>query len=100
MTDPIRRLRRGILEVTLSGDTENRRQFTTPKRGLVSALQAQGYGVSNERELLEALWQLVAERLIFPDFTFGYPQPDNWVSETESWIWRLTPRGSKVAQAT
>jgi hypothetical protein len=63
-------------------------------------LGARGYGVPDERELLQALWLLVAERLIFPDFTSDYPHPANWVSETQSWIWRLTPRGVKVAQST
>lgn len=98
--ETIRRLKRGICVVTLMGEASRHAQFSTYKRGLVTALQKRGYPAYNDRLVLYALWELVSEGLMFIDFTRGHEQPDNRTGAPEDWIWVLTVRGERLARSS
>ncbi|MEA2490607.1 MAG: hypothetical protein QOH21_2399 [Acidobacteriota bacterium] len=96
--DEIKRLKRGIMTVTILGEASLHAAHTSPRRGLLTALERRGYS-TNERWVLCALWQLVAEGLMFIDFTRGNEHPTNWSDSPEFWIWVLTNRGERLARA-
>src|ERR1700741_342314 len=98
--ETIKRLKRGICAVTLMGEASLHAQFSTYKRGLVTALQKRGYPAHNDRWVLYALWELVGEGFMFIDFTGGHEQPDNWTNAPEDWIWVLTDRGERLARSS
>jgi len=93
------RLIRGILVVTMMGEASVHAAHTDYRTGLKTALGRRGIHVSDDRMLLRALWQLVSGGYMYVDFTHGFAQPTNWINSPQNWIWQLTNRGIRLAQA-
>jgi hypothetical protein len=78
-------LRQALLEL-LAGGGDHR--WGMGRYYLVEDLQKRVPQRLHPRQVMEVLWQLVSDGLVFVDYT--QPSPDNWV-------WVLSERGQRVA---